>query len=201
MGNIWQALIPVGASIIGWGLAMVGQAIQAGRENTRGHYYKVLERTEDIFSRCLALSDSIYAFHKECLDRIRSGTMHESIIYDIITNFERQMASIYMSARIFYPGIKLDTGPITRSVDTLTTIVQELWELVENKASAMGDIGANQTKREKTLRDFSDELSLIMNILASSLNKKAKKLRIQAEPVTVDRTKLPSASNQDSHSI
>jgi hypothetical protein len=45
---VWLSLIPHGASVLGWGLAMIGQAVQAGRVNRREHYYKVLERAEDI---------------------------------------------------------------------------------------------------------------------------------------------------------
>ncbi len=64
-GIIWQSLVAVGASVVGWSLAMIGQAVQARRENNREHYYKVLERTEDIFARCSALSDSVYDFHQK----------------------------------------------------------------------------------------------------------------------------------------
>jgi hypothetical protein len=48
----------------------------------------------------------------------------------------------------------------------------------------------NQKDREATIRAFSNEIGLMMNIMAVSLNKTAAKLRIEAEPVKVDRSKL-----------
>ena len=35
---VLQSVITVGASVLGWGLAMIGQAVQARRENNREHY-------------------------------------------------------------------------------------------------------------------------------------------------------------------
>ena len=56
---VFQSLITIGASLLGWRLAMIGQAVQARKENNRELYYKVLEKSEDILSRCSGLSDTI----------------------------------------------------------------------------------------------------------------------------------------------
>jgi hypothetical protein len=196
---IWQSLITVGASVLGWGLAMIGQAVQAGRENRREHYYKVLERTEDIFARCSALSNSVYEFHQECVKLAASSDRDDTIITDFITRFQSQLASIHMSQRILYPGIKIDTGPISRTADDLAEGVRKMWDLASEERTTVERMqfsqraALNQTERETAIRTFGNELGLIMNIMATSLNKKAVRLRIKAEPVTVDRSNLPTA--------
>ncbi len=194
-----QSLITIGASILGWGLAMIGQAVQTRRENSREHYYKVLEKTEDILLRCAELSDTVYQFHQKCVNLAESISADEAIVTDFITRHQSQLASIYMSTRIFYPGIKIDTHPIRNAIDELVKAVRKMWDLVIverkvlNSTQFSQKAALNQIEREAAIRTFGNELGVIMNILAVSLNKTAVKLRIRAEPVTVDRSKIPTA--------
>ena len=128
-GFLWEALIPVGASVLGWGLAMIGQAVQARRENNREHYYKVLERTEDIFARCAALSDSVYDFHQKCVALALASSSDDSVVANFITRFQKQLASIYLSEKIFYPGVRIDVSPISKTAEDLADEVRRMWDL------------------------------------------------------------------------
>jgi hypothetical protein len=200
----WQSLIPVGAAIIGWGLAMIGQAVQASRVNRREHYYKVLERTEDILARCNALADFIYEFHKSCvkLSNEKPVTADESLLNDFITRFDGRLASIYMSQRIFYPGLTIEPKPISKVADELVGSIREMWELAKMRGDDAESViiaaraKANYRRRAKVLGSLANELGIIMNSMVVSINKQAKKLRIRAELVTVDRTKLPDSSTE-----
>ena len=59
---IWAALIALGASIIGWGLATWWLARQFRLENQRQHYYKTLEKTGEILDNCKDLADLVYQY-------------------------------------------------------------------------------------------------------------------------------------------
>ena len=196
---VLQSVITVGASVLGWGLAMIGQAVQARRENNREHYYKVLEKTEDILSRCSGLYDTVYEFHQKCVNLEESISSVEATITDFINKYQSQLASIYMSAKIFYPGIKIDTCPIRKAADNLVSAVRKMWNLLTVEGNALDStqfsqkVALSQTERETAITAFSNEVGVIMNIMAVSLNKTAAKLRIKAEPVTVDRRKMPIA--------
>ena len=123
----------------------------------------------------------------------------EATITDFITKYQSQLASIYMSTKIYYPGIKIETVPVSNAADNLVNAVRKMWNLatVEGKALESTQFSQkaalNQTERETAITAFSNELGVIMNIMAVSLNKTAAKLRIKAEPVTVDRRKMPIA--------
>jgi hypothetical protein len=55
-------------------------------------------------------------------------------------------------------------------------------------------VRANHKRRESIFASFASELGIVMTSMVVSLNKQARKLRIRAEPITVDRTKLPGSS-------
>ena len=52
-------------------------------------------------------------------------------------------------------------------------------------------IAALQEEAEKIIDGFVTELGLYQNVMVKSLEKKAAKLQIQAEPVKVDRSRIP----------
>ena len=174
--------------------------IKQGLKTAKLHYYKVLEKTEDILSRSSGLSDTVYEFHQKCLNLTESASFDEAIITNFITKYQSQFASIYMSTKIFYPGIKIDTVPVRDAADNLVIAVRNMWNLATVKGNALDlaqfaqKVALNQTERETAIKAISNELAVIMNIMAVSLNKTAAKLRIKSESVTVDRRKMPIAS-------
>ena len=67
---IWAAIIALGTSVVGWGLATWWQSKQTRLENQRQHYYRTLEKTGEILEDCSDLADLVYQYHQACKESI-----------------------------------------------------------------------------------------------------------------------------------
>jgi hypothetical protein len=220
----WRPLLPVGISVVGgWALAMITQTVQARREAQRErereqhaqekeqlgreqeHYYKVLDRTEDIFARCGNLSNLFFEFSQDAIRTANASPCRPNYerLTVFITQFQSLLASIHMSQRIFYPGLTIDTVRIGKTADSIANAVREMWQVALDRDSGSAPeaiakrAAESQARREAIIVAYSTELGVFMNSMATSLNKRALALGIQAEPVTVDWDKIkgPTAEN------
>jgi hypothetical protein len=197
---IWAAIIALGTSIVGWGLATWWQARQAARENRREHYYKTLEKTGTILDECRALGELVYQFHHDAKETINGGLgLPDDAVTDFITEYQIKLSAIYLNQRLYFPGLSFDTGPLVRKADELVEVMKKSAALMRASTSLTPiglahEVKALQAQAEKVMGELVNELALYQNFMVKSLDKQAAKLKIQAEPVKIDRSRMPGTS-------
>jgi len=198
--------VTLGSTILGWFLATVWQWWLTKREdkrqqdirafeNEKEHYYRALEKTEQLVDQCSEVSDLLYQFFKNCMQSVNAGQpLPPNAMEDFITGFQIRIGKVHVLERLYFPGIEFEAERITKGVDGLMQNVKEMIRINHARATgttiAQSEYDRLNASNFQRLNEIVTEIAMQETMMQVSLRKTAERLKIMPQPVTVDRKNL-----------